>query len=176
MDRRNLLALAASLPAFAASPATACSAMLKSPRSSGLENNQVRSLFRAWWLRDAAGFRAHFTNSLMADGSGMDPELASELQAALPVPADTFAIYDRFFTDEKKLNTLRLIVNTQAGVFVACSEADSILSIQPDCTGMPTLHLFLIEMDGSSPHSITHLASMETVEVDKFSIWMDGQG
>lgn len=110
----------------------------------------------------------------MADGSHMEPELASELQAAYPVPADTFAIYDRFFTDEKKLNTLRLIVNTQAGVFVACSEDDPTLDIQSDCTGMPALHLFLVEMNGLNPHSITHLASTETVEVDKFSIWMGG--
>jgi hypothetical protein len=173
MDRRTLLALVAS---FAAAPATACSPALKSPRSSGLENNQVRSLFTAWWQRDADQFRAHFTDTLMADGSRMEPELASELFAAAPVPAETFAIYDRFFTDEKKLNTLRLIVNTDSGVFVACSEADPTLNIQSDCTGMPMQHLFLVTMFGLNPRSIMHLASSETVGFGKFSIWTDDGG
>lgn len=106
----------------------------------------------------------------------MEPELASELLAADPIPAETFAIYDQFFTDEQKLNTLRLIVNTDAGVFVACSEADSALNIQSDCTGMPMQHLFLITMSGLNPRSIMHLASSATVGLGKFSIWTDDGG
>ena len=174
MDRRTLLALAASLPAIAATPAAACSVALKSPRSAGLANQLVRKLFEAWWERDAAKFRAVFTQHLMADGTAMEPRLASELLAADPIPAETFEIFDRFFTDQHKLKRTPLIVNTEAGVIVACSEADPSLSVQPDCTGMPKLHLFLVTMRGLNARSIVHLASTDTVEADKFSIWTEG--
>ena len=174
MDRRTLLALAASLPAMVATPAAACSMALKSPRSAGLENQQVRKLFEAWWKRDAATFRAVFTNTLMADGTAMDPKLASELLAADPIPSEAFAIFDRFFTDERKLKTTPLIVNTDAGVIVACSEADRSLNIQPDCTGMPKLHLFLVTMLGLNARSVIHLASIDSAEPNKFSIWTEG--
>jgi hypothetical protein len=174
MDRRTLLALAASLPAIAASPAAACSVALKSPRSAGLENQQVRKLFEAWWERDAAQFRAAIINTMMADGTAMEPKLAAELLAADPIPSETFAIFDRFFTDQRKLKRLTLIVNTDAGVIVACSERDASISIQPDCTGMPKLHLFLVTMRGLNPRSVMHLASVDTVEDDTFSIWTEG--
>ena len=174
MDRRTLLALAASFPALVAAPAAACSVALKSPRSSGLENQQVRKLFEAWWDRDAVKFRAAFTQPLMADGTLMDPKLASGLRSANPIPPETLAIFPRFFTDERKTRRLTLIVNTGAGVLVACSENDLSTDIQPDCSGMPKLHLFLVAMSGLNPRSITHLASADTVEVDKFSIWTEG--
>ena len=174
MDRRTLLALAAALPAIAAAPAAACSVALKSPRSAGLANQQVRKLFEAWWDRDAAKFRAIFTNTLMADGTAMEPRLASELRTANPIPDETFAIFDQFFTDQRKHKRTPLIVNTEAGVIVACSEADASLNIRPDCTGMPKLHLFLVTLLGLNVRSVAHLASSDTVEVDKFSIWTEG--
>jgi hypothetical protein len=174
MDRRTLLAVAAALPAIAATPAAACSVALKSPRSAGLANQQVRKLFKAWWMRDVAEFRAVFTNTLMADGTPMEPKLANELLAADPIPSERFAIFDRFFTDQRKLKRTPLIVNSDAGVIVACSEADPSLGIQPDCTGMPKLHLFLVTMRGLNVRSVVHLASTETVDVDKFSIWTEG--
>lgn len=174
MNRRTLLALAASLPTFAAAPAMACSVALKSPRSAGLENQQVHKLFEAWWDRDVAKFRSYFTDTLMADGTAMEPKLARELTTANSIPIETYAIFDRFFTDKRKLNRVNLIVNTDAGVIVACSETDARIEIQPNCTGMPKLHLFLVKMLGLNPRSIAHLATTETVEVDRFSIWTEG--
>ena len=174
MDRRTLLALAVSLPALVATPARSCSVALKSPRSSGLENQQVSKLFEAWWDRDAAKFRAAFITTLMADGTLMEPKLASELRAADPIPQETFAIFPRFFTDERKQKRLTLIVNTDAGVIVACSEVEQSQFIRSDCAGMPKLHLFLVAMRGLNPRSIMHLSSIDTVEVDKFSIWTAG--
>ncbi len=151
----------------------ACSVALKSPRSTGLENQQVKKLFEAWWERDVAKFRSYFTHTLMADGTAMEPKLARELSAENPIPAETHAIFDRFFTDKRKLNRLNLIVNTAAGVLVASVEADAQIEIQPDCAGMPKLHLFLVSMSGLNPRFIAHLATTETVEVDKFSIWTE---
>ena len=86
---------------------------------------------------------------------------------------ETYAIFDRFFTNKLKLNRVNLIANTAAGILVACVEADAPTEIQPDCAGTPKLHLFLVTMSGLNPRSIAHLATAETVEVDKFSIWTD---
>jgi hypothetical protein len=171
MDRRNLLALAAALPIFASPKASACSPVLRSPRSTGLENQQVRKLFNAWWVRDQVTFRALFTKTLMADGSPMEPKLAAELRAQSPLPRSTFDIFDRFFTDQRKASRLNLMVNTAAGVIVACAEGISTNEIQPDCTGMPALHLFLVEMSGLNPRAITHLSTTHTVEPGSFSVW-----
>lgn len=174
MDRRNLLALATVLPMLASSPASACSVALRSPRSAGLENEQVRKLFAAWWQRDRDEFRSIFTKTLMSDGSPMEPKLAAELMASNPLPAGTFDIFDRFFTDDRKRSQITLILNTAAGVIVACSEEDPATDIQPDCTGMPALHLFLIAMSGLNLRAITHLATTQTLETSKFSIWTEG--
>jgi hypothetical protein len=174
MDRRTLLMLAACLPALSASRAAACSPALKNPRNSGLENQQVRELFEAWWDRDVDKFRSYFTQRLMADGTPMEPNLAAELMAGDPVPPKAFDIFDKFFIDKSKISRITLIVNTMAAILVACEEADLHLNIQSDCTGMPRLHLFAVTMSGLNPRSITHIATTETPVTDKFGIWFAG--
>lgn len=174
MDRRTLLALAASFTAVSGTSAEACSPVLLSPRSTGLANSQVLELFRAWWDRDADKFRAFFSSMLMNDGTAMEPKLASELAADDPIPTETIAIFDRFFTDERKWKSIPIIVNTAAGVFVACLEAGPTQNIEGDCTGMPKLHLFLVRMRGLNVRSVAHLDSSETPEGAKVSIWTEG--
>lgn len=104
----------------------------------------------------------------------MDAKLARELLRSNPLPSETFAIFDRFFTDKRKLKRVSLMVNTDAGVVVACSEADPSGDIQPDCAGMPKLHLFLVTMLGLNARSVTHVATTTTAEPGKFSIWTEG--
>ena len=174
MDRRTLLTLAACLPALSAGPAAACSPVLKNPRNSGLENQQIGELFEAWWDRDVDKFRSYFTRRLMADGTPMEPKLAAELVAGDPVSPTAFDIFDKFFTDKSKISRITLIVNTMAAILVACEEADVHPNIQPDCTGMPRLHLFAVAMSGLNPRSITHIATTETPVTDKFGIWFAG--
>lgn len=174
MDRRALLAFVASLSAVAASPAKACSVALRSPKAAGIESQQVRKLFEAWWGRNEVGFRALFTNILMHDGTLMDPVLASELLVNEPMATESLAIFDQFFTDENMLKRITLLVNTDAGVIVACSESGLRQEINADCSGMPKLHLFLVIMRGLNPRAITHLSSIETVEVANFNIWFEG--
>lgn len=174
MDRRSLLALASSMIALGASPAAACSVALKSPRSAGLENQQVRKLFEAWWQRDADQFRRVFTHTLMADGTAMEAKLASEMRAIDPVPEGAFAIFDRFFTDQGTLKRTTIIVNTDAGVFVACSETYLSPHEGSDCSGTPKLHLFLVTMSTLNARSVVHLATTTTTEPDKFGIWTEG--
>ena len=173
MDRRKLLALATALPALACTPARSCSVALKGPRSAGLENEQIRKLFSAWWDRDKAGFQGIFNDTLMSDGSPMEKRLAAELRSSSPLPANTFDIFDHFFTDQRKQQQIKLIINTDAGVIVACSEQDRVVEIQSDCSGLPSLHLFLVDMAGLNPRIVTHLATTQTAEPGKFSIWSD---
>jgi hypothetical protein len=106
----------------------------------------------------------------MLDGSPMEPKLAAALMTSNPLPAD---IFDQFFTDDRKTSRVTFILNTSAGVIVACSEEVPGTDIQPDCTGMPTLHLFLITMSGLNVRAITHLATTQTVYTRDFSIWTE---
>ena len=167
IDRRSLLALAAALPAFIAAPAEACKVAIKSPRSSKSENEQVRDLFEAWWNRDATKFRASFVAGSPVDGPRLDRRLERDLHGANPVPN----IFRNFFTDERKLKRLILMVNTAAGVVVACSEFDQRLRVQPDCSGLPKLHLFLVTMSGLKPRFIAHVASVDTPDANNINIW-----
>ena len=109
----------------------------------------------------------------MSDGTSMDPALARELEASDPLPPESFAIFERFFTDQGKVQKISVVVNTDAGVFVACSEADPAISIEPDCGGMPKQHLFLVTMRGLNTRRVTHLASTETADPGKFSLWAE---
>jgi hypothetical protein len=174
MNRREALMAAALLPLLGVTPAAACSVALKGPRNSGLESQRVRELFEAWWDRDLEKFRGYFTHPLMADGTPMEPKLAAETEVYDPVPATAFDIFGKFFTDRGKINRITLIVNTMAAVLVACEEADVHPSIQPDCTGLPQLHLFAVTMSGLNPRSVTHIATAETPVTDKFGVWFAG--
>ena len=49
-----------------------------------------------------------------------------------------------------------------AGVIVTCSEEDPAADIQPDCAGMPALHLFLIAMSRLKLRAIIHFVTTQT--------------
>jgi hypothetical protein len=112
----------------------------------------------------------------MADGTPMDPKVAQQpLMALDPVPPDAYDIFDQFFTDRDKFNRVTLILNTDAAIIVACAEANARLAPDPgDCSELPKLHLFAVTMSGANPRFITHISTIETPEVDKFSIWTAG--
>ena len=167
MDRRSLLGLVA---AFATTPAAARSFALKSPRTSGLENQQVQRLFEAWWRRDEAQFRAIFINRLMDDGSPMKRDIADELDRIDPLNANTFDIFFKMFLDERKTQKIVLLVNTDGGIFAACSEYN--FEVDPNTEAdPPDLHLFFIKMLGLNARSVTHLTTVATPEPGKFGIW-----
>jgi hypothetical protein len=171
-----MLAAAALLPALAAtSPARACSQVLKSPTSAGRQNQRVIDLFEAWWLRDKNEFEDVLNRRLMDDGSPMDSQLARELYASAPIEPETVALFDRFFTDQGKGQQIVLMANADAGIVVICSEADRELAIQPDCTGTPRQHIFLVDMEGLNFLSVTHISSRETARPDSVAIWADGR-
>ncbi len=165
---------AAFLPLLASERSEACSVALKGPRRSGLENSQIKQLFQAWWERNADAFRAIFTKRLKYDGTPVEAELAKEMLALDPVPTQAYQVFDRFFTNTNTLKQITLIVNTDAGIIVGCSEYDPEAASTGDCSDLPELHLFHVKMSGLNPRLITHISSAQTPEVDKFSIWTEG--
>jgi hypothetical protein len=175
MNRREALIAAAILPVLASTPSKACSVALKGPRRSGLENSQIAKLFDAWWDRDADAFRAFFTRTLKDDGTLVDAALAKEMLARDLIPPQAFQVFDRFFTNTNTLKQITLFVNTDAGIIVGCSERDPRAFGRGDCSDLPELHLFHVRMSGLNPRLITHISSSKTPEVDKFSIWTEGQ-
>lgn len=112
----------------------------------------------------------------MNDGTVMEATLAKDLLTLDPVPRVAYDVFDRFFTDIETLKQITLIVNTDAGIIVGCSERDPRHQMaMGDCSDIPQLHLFHVQMSGINPRLITHISSMKTVEVDKFSIWTEGR-
>ena len=166
---------AAILPLLASAPSKACSVALKGPRRSGLENSQITMLFDAWWERDADGFKSFFTKTLKDDGSLVEAKLAKEMLTLDPVPPQAYQVFERFFTNTNTLKQITLIVNTDAGIIVGCSEVEPNAVGTGDCSDLPELHLFHVQMSGLNPRLITHVSSSKTPEVDKFSIWTEGQ-
>lgn len=172
MNRRNLLAFAALLPVLA-TPAGACSLAPFDPRLAGRQNDRVRRLFALWWEGDAAAFRAFLSERLMDDGSRMDPSQARALAALDPVPPESLAIFGNFFARPDMVKRLHLLVNTAPDILVGCSEIGRDAIVQPDCSGLPQYHLFLVTMSGLNPRLISHIASEESAGPDKASIWME---
>jgi hypothetical protein len=174
MNRRNLLALVAVLPALA-TPAGACSITLSSPRLAGQQRDIVRRLFERWWARDASGFRAILSGRLMDDGSRMASGTARALDELDPVLPESLAIFDRFFTGSGMTRRLHLMVNTAAGVLVGCSEIRPGEAIEADCSGMPQFHLFLVTMSGLSARLISHISTVESPEPAIAYVWREGE-
>lgn len=130
----------------------------------------MQRLFEAWWLRDEVQFREIFVKRLMNDGSPMKRDIADELARRDPLPANTFDIFAKMFLDERKSRKIELLVNTDGGVFAACSEQNYEIEHNAE-TDLPDLHLFLIKMLGLNVRSVTHLTTVATPEPSKFGIW-----
>ncbi|BCA60114.1 hypothetical protein [Sphingomonas sp. HMP6] len=106
----------------------------------------------------------------MNDGSPMKRDIADEISRSDPLPASTFDIFFKMFLDERKIRKIVLLVNTDGGVFAACSEHN--FETDPNAeTGVPDLHLFLITMSGLNVRSVMHLTTVATPEPSKFGIW-----
>ena len=173
MNRRDLIALIACIPALA-TPAGACSVALTNPRETGLQNGAVRHLFEAWWDHDDESFRSILSGIPAAGASRTDVATARALLESEPVPRESLAIYGRYFTRPNMVRRLHFMVNTAAGVVVGCSEAREDGVMESDCSGMPEFHLFLVSMLSDRPMLISHIATEASVDAGKASIWMEG--
>ncbi|MBB4155752.1 hypothetical protein GGQ80_003677 [Sphingomonas jinjuensis] len=130
----------------------------------------MQRLFEAWWQRDEAQFRDIFVKRLMNDGSPMKRDLADDLARLDPLAVSAFDIFSKMFLDEGKNRRIVLLVNTNAGIFAACSEHNSAVDSNAE-DDLPDLHLFLIKMLGLNARSVTHLTTVATPEPNKVGIW-----
>ena len=155
MNRRNALALAALLPAaITARPAKACSIAVEGPETYAARLPKVAKLFNAWFDRDELGFLGALV------GPGNDDASEDFIRRAIEAAdnREPHAIYERFFASRE--NHKRIVTITVVGenAFVAVSEQTP-GGIGPDCSGMPTLHLFLVKYRSGHPHNVVHVES-----------------
>ena len=155
MDRRRALALAALLPAaMMARPGKACSIAIEGPETYAARLPAVARLFNAWFDRDELAFL----------GTLVGPHGADADEDAVRRAIDTsdnrepHAIFEQFFTERDNYKALISITGVGENAFVAVSEQTP-GGIGADCSGMPTLHLFLVKYRSGNPHSIVHVES-----------------
>lgn len=175
MDRRQLLALAPSLTILTATPAEACSYALLSPMESARRSRVVTTLFRHWWDRDRAAFRQSFTDMVRSDGTPIPADEAKELVQLPPVPENTYALFDRFFTDKGKFQRIQWMLSNPAGLIVACAEFTPTKGSDRSCQPLPHLHLFLVEMVGLNPRALIHIATTATPQPGVVNLSMGDQ-
>ncbi|MGT2513131.1 hypothetical protein ACVOMT_01795 [Sphingomonas panni] len=170
MDRRHLLALAPLLPFLASAPAEACSYGLLSATISARRRKIVTTLFEHWWARDRAAFLKDFSDVVRSDGTTMPPQEAKTLLPSLTVPAATIALFDRFFTNDSRIQRIQWTLDTPAGMVVACSESAKVDDPNVSCSPEPVLHLFMVETSGLTLEAMTHMATTATPQPDVFHI------
>jgi hypothetical protein len=168
MDRRHLLALAPLLPLLASAPAEACSYGLLSTATSARRRKIVLTLFQHWWARDRAAFLKGFTDIVRSDGTTMPPKEAKALFPSRVVPTATASLFDRFFTDDSKVQRVAWTLDTPAGMIVACNECDKVYDPNAPCSPEPVLHLFMVEMSSLTLAAMIHMATAATPQSDVF--------
>ena len=155
VNRRNALTLAAMLPAaLTARPASACSIAVDLPETYAARLPQIAKLFHAWFDRDALAFLGTLV--------GPNAENASEdiIRRAIAAAEnrEPHAIFEEFFTARDNVKQIVSITAVGENGFVAVSEQTP-GGIGADCSGMPTLHLFLVKFRYGRPRNIVHVES-----------------
>lgn len=153
MDRRKVIGLAAAMPAtLAGVRASACSIAVESAESFAERLPQTARLFDAWFRRDELAFLGPIMGPLI-ESPGPQHEDFIRRAIALNEDQEPRHLYDRLFTEADRPR--RVVSMTAVGdeVFIAVDEA-SPNGIGPDCSGMPTLRLFLVSWRGGRPHSL----------------------
>lgn len=171
MDRRSAIGLLSLLPAgFASSPAAACSFAVESPETFTARLPAVAAMFRAWWTRDEAAF----LDSLHGPVVGEDDDRLERLRALAARGEGTTAaeLYGSFFTDPQRQPRIVTMAAVSNSIFVAVDEP-SATGVGPDCSGMPVLHLFLVDVSrvSSRPSGIVHLSSGEWTGHAQTAFW-----
>lgn len=153
MDRRTAIGLAAALPAsLAGARASACSFAVEGPETYAARLPQTARLFDAWFRRDELAFLGPIMGPRI-ESPGPQHEDFIRRAILLNEDQEPKTLFDRLFTEAAR--SRRVVSMTAVGdaVFVAVDEA-SPDGIGPDCSGMPTLRLFLVGWRGGRPHSL----------------------
>ena len=155
MKRRDALALAALLPAaMTARPAKACSIAVEGPETYAARLPKVAELFNAWFDRDELGFLRALVGPQNEDASEELTRRAIEVAEN----REPHAMFEKFFIEQSHFKRIVSITVVGENAFVAVSEQTP-GGIGPDCSGMPTLHLFLVKYRYGNPYNIVHVES-----------------
>lgn len=177
MDRRAALGLATSLPvAFAASRADACTLAVDTPGAFAARLPVVAELFAAWFRRDELAF----LDALHGPVAG-EPTRRLGLLRGRAGEDDRGAVlqlYARYFDDAARHRDLITMTAIGDKVFVAVNE-HAPGGLAPDCSGLPTLHLFLVgfrqQIASARLASVAHIASEPWTGHGQSAHW-SGQG
>ena len=158
MDRRSALGLAALVPAaLTARSASACSIGVENPETYTERLPQIARLFDAWFRRDELGFLGPLVGP--QTNNGIEPEEATIRRyiemASEDGPKGLFAEH---FTSDDAVRRIATMTAIGESVFVAVNEQPN-GGIGSDCSGMPTLHLFLVHYRMGGPREIEHLSA-----------------
>lgn len=96
-----------------------------------------------------------------------------EAKALLPsraVPTATASLFDRFFTDDSRIQRIVWTLDTPAGMIVACNECDKVDDPNAPCSPGPVLHLFTVQTSGLTLEAMTHVATAATPQSEVFHV------
>ena len=136
-----MLAAAAILPAaLSMRDAQACSLAVPSPTETAQRIPKIQALFDNWFRREELPFLAQFYWSVQ----NRDPdEQTLRAFARAAEDQEPNRLYAELFTDPETYKTVNAITVVDEEAFVSVTEQLP-GGIGPDCSGMPTQHLFLV--------------------------------
>ena len=109
-----------------------------------------------------------FTDIVRSDGTTMPPKEAKALFPSRAIPTATASLFDRFFTDDSKVQRVMWTLDTPAGMIVACNECDKVDDPNDPCSPEPVLHLFMVEMSNLTLQAMIHMATAATPQSEVF--------
>ena len=152
------MGLAALVPAaLTAKSAAACSIAVDNPEIYTERLPQLARLFDAWFRRDELGFLGPLVGPMNTNGIAPDE---STIRRYIDVADDAGPkeLYAQYFTSEITFRRIATMTAIGEKVFVAVNEQPA-GGIGADCSGMPTLHLFLVGYQMGRPRQIGHVGS-----------------
>lgn len=138
--------------ALTAKSASACSIAVDNPSQYTARLPQVARLFEAWFSRDELGFLGPLVTPINTNGIEPDePTLRRYIEIASD--SDARKLFDTRFVEDAALRRVAVMTAIGDRIFVGVDEQPA-GGVGSDCSGMPTLHLFLVYYEFSRPRRI----------------------
>lgn len=151
-----MAAIAAAPFALSSATASACSLAIPPAAVGGKRIGFTERLFRHWWSREELEFLTQWV--LPQSFHDFDEQERRGLLASRD-KSSAQAMFDGHFTDHERYKELVAITVVDDEAFVAVTE-HSRTGIGPDCSGMPTRHLFLLSFGNGYRNPEGQVASM----------------
>ncbi len=168
MNRRDALVTTGLIPAmFAAGDAKACSLIVDGPEEFAMRLPMVSRIFDAWFARDELRFFGHM---LLASPEHRDNEMLVRAEMAESNDQVLRKLFDTMFTNGDHFQQVNSITAISDKVFVSVSEHAS-GGIGPDCSNLPTLHLFLLTLRQRQASSLCLIESNVWTGFEQTAHW-----